>query len=217
MGRVLVTSCACCPCWGGEKPEVSPIPPFFPSFCFFSFVHFVFWGRFLFSLPFPPLFFFRRLRACAFPRFGNWEEGRTGKSRRSEWVKHLRGCTPSDGVGRSEPAVIPIVQPARSWHTPGCVLPFVHRVKKIQLWELFFVFRLLFPVLLAMLSFLASMFSSCVDLASFFWREGETLSASPLFLSCFCSSCAPCNCVESASFRIFWFLSAQMRGCALRT
>ena len=42
------------------------------------------------------------------------------------------GCTHSDGVGRSEPAVLPIVQPARSWLMPGCVLPSVPNAARIE-------------------------------------------------------------------------------------
>ena len=47
-------------------------------------------------------------------------------------AKHLRGRTPPDGVGCSEPPVLSAVQPARSWLMPGCVLPFVPSAARIE-------------------------------------------------------------------------------------
>ena len=74
----------------------------------------------------------------------------------------------------------------------------------------------LFPVLLALLSFLASMFSFCLDIVSFFGEKARRFQLFP-FCSLFCSSRDPSQGVDSASLCIFRVFSAQMRGCALRT
>ena len=143
-------------------------------------------------------------------------------------AKHLRRCTLSDGVECGGPPVLPIVQPARSWPMPGCVLPVVPDAARIERLR-----ALCSSVEEDPISEVTSRFSPAVsgsacsaifpcfhalrvDLVSFLGEKEERFQLFPFF-SILRPSCDASRSVDSASLCILWPFSAQMRGCALRT